>query len=362
MDSTQVPKHITTSNKENIDPNALTKNAWVVLLMGDPHYIIGALTMVHSLRLTNTKYDIVCITPDANQQNINYLQNYFNEIYRVELLEYPSTSFTTQNQNVVYRSQVNKSYTKWTALSLIEYKKVCIIDTDLIVVNNMDHIFDLQTPVGVFSNHLFDRNKPDNQNNNTCNYYMDIKPGDSISPGLINKALHLNGFVLSAHLTVLDTSVTEYLEFKECMKTLTKYTSFGFNNSSSHDEQSICYFQSFIKNRNWTCLKYPYNTIPWKLKQSISYNSIYQPPHLIHFNMNPKPWCDPTAQSPDTDIWWAYAHDTPNMDNIFKIWGRSMRQPIDNDCSFCIIVENQLKQIAICPPHTILMCPILRCI
>jgi lipopolysaccharide biosynthesis glycosyltransferase len=328
------------------------KNAWVVLLMGDMHYMIGAIVMAHSLRKSHTKYDIVCITPDAPSNIIKYLEYYFDKVVTVELLEYNSKPFTTQKQNHVYGS-----YTKWTALSLIEYKKVCIIDSDLIVVNNMDHIFDLQTPVGVFSNQCFENNKPGNQKNNTCNYYMDIKSGESISPDLIDRALHMNGFVLSSHLTVLDTSATEYIEFKECMKKLTKNKAFGFNNSSCHDEQSICYFQSIIKNRNWTCLKQPYNLIPWKLKQTMS-NPICIP-YLIHFDMVPKPWQNPESSYIYNDIWWAYAHNTPHMAKLFKSWGGPMKQQLDDDCSFCIIVEHQLKLVARCPPHTVLLCPML---
>jgi lipopolysaccharide biosynthesis glycosyltransferase len=347
------------SDKESINP-ILTKNAWVVLLMGDPHYIIGAVAMAHSLRRVNTKYDIVCMTPDAHENTIAYLHLHFKKVYVIDFLEYPSTPFTSQKQNDIYDSWMFKSYTKWAILSLTDYKKVCIIDADLIVVNNMDHIFDLPTPVGVFSNHWFDKNKPGNKHNLTCNYYMEIKPGDLISPELIENALNKNGFVLSAHLTVLETSAAEYIEFKDCMKKLTTHGTFGLNNSSCHDEQSICYFQSLIKNRNWTCLKQPYNTIPWKLKQTSCHDGKYISPYLLHFNMTPKPWQDPESQWPDADIWWAFAQETPCIKELFKKWGHPMRNPIDHDCSFCIIVSQQLGKYVNCPPHTILQCPVIH--
>ena len=51
-------------------------NAFAVLVMGDPQYVIGALTTAHSLRLTETKNQIVCLcTPDI------YCK--YNDIYHI---------------------------------------------------------------------------------------------------------------------------------------------------------------------------------------------------------------------------------------------------------------------------------------
>jgi lipopolysaccharide biosynthesis glycosyltransferase len=337
-----------------------TQHAWTVLIMGDMHYMLGAVVMANSLKRTNTKYDITCmVETNTSQKIISYLKYYFDRVFQIEILNYPSKPLPTRKQNEVYGPWMSKSYTKWVAMSLTDYTKICVIDADLIVTNNIDHIFDLPAPVGVFSNHWFDTVYPNPDKKKTGNYYMDIKPGELISPYVINCALHNNGFLLSAHLTVLETSANDFNEFKNCMSLITHKNPFGFNNSSCHDEQSICYFQSLIKNRSWTCLKQPYNVIPWKLKETISRNCKFRP-YLIHFNMTPKPWKDPDSKWLDTDIWWAFAQNTPHIDKLFDACQLHMRSSINHGCSFCMIVEKQTGHFISCPPHTVLICPMLH--
>ena len=341
--------------------------AYVTLVMINPMYTIGAITLAQSLKKTETKYDIVCmVTNDIYNECKNILLNHFTYVISVEYIQVETKPFKSEKRKSIYESWIDKSYTKLSAMSLENYNKVCILDADMVIINNIDHLFELQTPVGVFSNHWFDNIKPSNSkpfynNRKTCNYYINILHHELIPPSLIHKALSNNGFVASGNLMILKP---DKHEFNEMISILHDLQPFGFRCSSGGDEQIICYYQSIIKKRNWTCLKQPYNVIPWKLKETLSNRhelkseqlSVVKP-YVIHFNMTPKPWETDRTKWIDNEIWWAYAMSIPDIKQIclsLGIFSTSKSKVFDFDliqfefnleyCPYCCILHKSKIQ------------------
>lgn len=306
--------------------------AYATLVMINHKYVIGAITLAQSLKKTNTIYDIICmVTPDIDIKYTQLLSKYFTHIYTIPYVEIVTKSFRSEKRKQVYGSWINKSYTKLSVMNLDNYDKICWLDSDMIIINNIDHLFQLQTPVGIFSNHWFDHIKPNSNNINpkSCNFYSDIKTNQEIPYKLIHTALNNNGFVASGNLMVLTPNKKE---FKEMIDMLKSKHVFGFNCASGGDEQGICYYQSIIKKRNWTCLKHGYNVIPWKLRETLH----KQKPYIIHFNMVPKPW--DSNKWIDTEIWWAYAYTIDDIHNICQILNITYDRIKHKECIFCSLL------------------------
>jgi lipopolysaccharide biosynthesis glycosyltransferase len=318
----------------------MSRFAYTTLVMLDYKYIIGAIVMAQSLKKTNTNCDIVCLaTPDIyeNKMMTDILYQHFTHVLKVDYIQLKTKEFKSKKRKDTYGKWIDKSYTKLSAMLLDQYEKVCILDSDMIITNNIDHLFNLQSPIGVFSNHWFDNVIPRIVNTKTCNFYKDILPLTYITPSVIHKALNQNGFVASGNIMVLTPSKDE---FKEMVGILKRKQPFGFNCSSGADEQSICYYQSIIKKRNWTCLKQPYNVVPWKLTETLHPN---QKPYVIHFNMTPKPWEMKRGSWDDIEIWWAYANIIPNIKEICLKLNLSQNNFNLGYCPYCNISKKKIK-------------------
>lgn len=325
-----------------------SKYAYVALVMIDPKFVIGAITLAQSLKKTNTLYDIVCmVSTDITGEPFDILLEHFTYVIKVEYVQIETKEIKSEKRKAIYDSWIDKSYTKFSAMLLDQYEKVCLLDSDMLVINNIDHLFELQTPVGVFSNHWFDKVIPKEFNKKSCNYYMNFSTYDMISPHLIHKALTKNGFVASGNLMVLTPNKHE---FKEIVKFIKDLQPFGFNCASGGDEQSICYYQSIIRKRPWTCLKQPYNVIPWKIKETLLPN---QKPYIMHYNMTPKPWGVVRSKWLDTEIWWAYANSITKSDGLDSgtIYIEKICNKLDitylnfkfQYCPYCYILAEELN-------------------
>eukprot|EP00930_Biecheleria_cincta_P023238 TRINITY_DN16818_c0_g1_i1.p1 TRINITY_DN16818_c0_g1~~TRINITY_DN16818_c0_g1_i1.p1 ORF type:complete len:768 (-),score=122.11 TRINITY_DN16818_c0_g1_i1:272-2293(-) len=110
----------------------------------DPQHILGAMVLAHSLLKTATKHDLICIHTldvptaacallrDAGWQTV--------EVHHVEASEALFSNPTNRFFNV---------FTKLRVFGLIQYSKVLLLDTDLLIRENMDSLFDLPAPAAM---------------------------------------------------------------------------------------------------------------------------------------------------------------------------------------------------------------------
>jgi lipopolysaccharide biosynthesis glycosyltransferase len=281
--------------------------AFVTLLMKNPHYVFGGMVMGYSLRLTNTKHLITCmITEDLYDDYHELLETVFDKVFSIPYITQTIDKLCSKKQDEIYGEWKNVSFTKWQCLALTEYEKICFLDADLIIVKNIDHLFDLKTPAACFKNFWSDFGR----SGSTTNYYEGIKYGDEIKESCIRRGLS-DGYVLVAHCVVLTPSIDAYNGFIKYMKC--GYKQFT-KCISMVDETSITDYM-LQTGQKWTQLDYIYNTIPWHInKTNVEYDpefktTKFKPPKILHYFNKEKPWIMNRGKWEDIEIWWQYYDD-----------------------------------------------------
>lgn len=286
------------SNPPPSIPSRKSENAWVFLVMKGDSYLPGAITGAFSLKNTKTKYDIVCmVTSDVSPTARQQLKIIFDLIIEIPYIKVKAKNLKSGKQQKMYQQWIYESPTKWNMLSLQKYgySKVMFVDADKIILQNIDHLFDLKAPAGTFSNPwAFPYEK-----SGMWNPYFKVPHGGKITLKMINEGLnHQNSFVAIGTMILLETNQQYYEEF---VKVMEDQQSFGFPNCNSMiDEQSLVWFY-YNKKIEWTMISQEYNFIPWKRKWlDRKKNEI---PKVLHF-FNTKPWDQPREGWTDLDPWW----------------------------------------------------------
>jgi alpha-N-acetylglucosamine transferase len=119
--------------------------------MGDS-YLIGCLTLAQSVRQfeESKKIDLVCmVTPDVSNEAIQELKNFYDRVVPVEYIQIDRNKIRHSQDKV--KDIYAKAFTKINCLQLIEYKKVLMIDVDMLVIKRkFFKIFDVKTPASPF--------------------------------------------------------------------------------------------------------------------------------------------------------------------------------------------------------------------
>ena len=149
--------------------------AFVTLLMKNPHYIYGGLVMAYSLKLTNTKHQIVCmITEDLYDAYHTVLEAVYDTVFKIPYITHKVDSVGSKKQDEIYGDWKDVSFTKWQCLALTEYDKICFLDADLIISQNIDHLFELNTPAACFKHYWNDFGRTAGK----TTHYTNIKYGE----------------------------------------------------------------------------------------------------------------------------------------------------------------------------------------
>ena len=278
-------------------------NAFVILFMGDPHYIHGVLATAYSLRKTETKHKIICMLTQDLFIYKELLEQIFDKVVIIQYLKFThNTSLQTKKQYDIYKKWKNVSYTKWQCLMLTDYKKICLLDADLIIQKNIDHLFDLNVPSGCWGNN-WDSEAP---------YYDAFEYGDTIDPNQINKGIK-NGYLVNGHCVVLPLTDNIYNRFKEFMNKQLYIK--NRNCLAMYDEVAIVKFM-ISEGNEWKQIGKKYNTVPWK--QSENKDNSY----ILHYFNTPKPWQTNRYKWPDLKLWYAnwdsFIYNYPNMKSALK--------------------------------------------
>ena len=282
------------------DNNKEKKRAYVILVMKGDKYGFGAAITAFSLLQTKTIWDIVCmVTPDVSQEMRNLISQ-SARIVEVSYLEFPSAKLKTQKQETIYGSWISQSYTKAQCLLLWEYDKVIFLDADIIVVQNIDHLFELKAPAATFSSpwgYEFDECGPFKLTGYPTEH------GKLVQQSEILKNLINGGFTLIGSLILLEPNKLNYDKYiKTVEDEISKKGKFGFDCYSTHDEQSIVFAFD-----NWTHIHQKYNFILHKIEWLRTGNKI-KIPHVLHYFSDKKPWLLQTSWTSTiyntTKIWW----------------------------------------------------------
>ena len=119
----------------------MQKFAYITVLYGNNIYITGALVLRYSLMKTNTPFDrVILVTPDVSAQFRSYLKFVYTHIIEINYVKVDPSIFLEED------TRFRDVFTKLEALALIQYEKIILLDLDMIVARNIDHLFKLAPP------------------------------------------------------------------------------------------------------------------------------------------------------------------------------------------------------------------------
>lgn len=285
--------------------------AWVVLLMIGKAYAPGALVLAKSFRMMKTRHDLVCIVTDdvpadTRAQLLGTAQNpIYDRVIEVPYISHSTRRFTSDRQTELYSGWIDRSFTKWNCLKLVEYERVILIDADMLAVANCDDLFELDPPAASFTNPWA---YPWRQGG-VPNHYISCTPGVPTSwdlahgarvlPDQIARALRSGGFVASGGLVLLEPSLAD---FDRLMAIIRREPVFGAGHNvvSGSDEVSIALLYAGDSARTWTNIHQRYWALPWK-KDWVQHDI-----RMYHY-FGRKPWDTDPDEWPDLLDWWRVA-------------------------------------------------------
>ena len=244
-----------------------SRYAYVFLVMKGDSYSIGAMVAANSLRKTGTKNNIICmVTDDVSLDAINNLKLFFDRVILVDYIKFKTTRIRFKKIRKMYNHWIGSSFTKWNMLKLIEYDKVMFLDSDIIVKENIDNLFELKTPAATFS---LSQERTDKYREGVFNPYNNTH-GELVDRKSINKGYGTRvhpSFVCIGTTLILTPNLDHFNLYRKEVK---KNEPFGFENCiNGFDEQSITWFYDEILNQRWTHIDPAYNMIPWKVNRWI---------------------------------------------------------------------------------------------
>lgn len=282
-----------------------TEYAYVMLCMRGDGYTPGVIAMAESIRMSGSPHDIVCMcTPDVSATARADIAT-VARVVAIEYVRYSTKPMKTQRQMELYGAWLSEAYTKWRCLELTEYKKVLFVDADMIVVNNVDHLFSLEAPAGTFSTPWAREYAPESS------FGLGAYPREHAAPVpaklILDTIARGNGYLAIASMMLLEPSQTA---FQELCAMVEAAQPFGVNSWSTPDEQSIILYYA-QKGQSWTHIHQKYNFIVHKirwLQQRARGALTTSVPHVLHYFSSKKPWLMTNAfqrSKYNTDkVWW----------------------------------------------------------
>lgn len=128
-------------------------NAFVTLLLNDS-YLPGALVLAKSLRETHTDTPLVILYVKKELSD-----DVYNEIQQCGLFDrtiaIDGDVLGTRNRfeldHLLQRTELSNTMSKLNVWRLVDYSKVIYLDSDTLIVDNIDHLFERDLPIGGIS-------------------------------------------------------------------------------------------------------------------------------------------------------------------------------------------------------------------
>ncbi|KAJ3412082.1 hypothetical protein HDV05_001306 [Chytridiales sp. JEL 0842] len=119
-------------------------NAFASLCVGDS-IVYGTLVLFYSLKLVNSKADLVALTHNLSSTAIDKLHRFGVRTYPVEPLSV-ETYMLQKAESMEMRDTI--LWSKLRAWQLEDYEKVIMLDSDLLVLKNLDELFQMPELAG----------------------------------------------------------------------------------------------------------------------------------------------------------------------------------------------------------------------
>lgn len=107
------------------------------------NYLMGVLALNENLKRFKSKYGLIClINENITEETRNVLKK-----HNINYKEFKSVKY-----NVDFECAWNYTFDKFNVFLLEEYEKVVCLDVDLLILSNLDFLFDYETPAMVIDN------------------------------------------------------------------------------------------------------------------------------------------------------------------------------------------------------------------
>ena len=156
------------------------------------------------------------------------------------------------------------SFTRWACLQLDQYDKILQFDADVLIFSNIDELFALEAPAGMFTTPWAAPFK----RGGIFNPYVDaagapLGHGATVSSAMVQRAISdSNSFVLIGNCVLLKPDRQLWADFKRYVLARQPFGSARIN--SGKDEQSLAMF--FTEERpevSWRMIHQKFAFIPW---------------------------------------------------------------------------------------------------
>lgn len=285
----------------------MAKFAFVFSIFLGDLYIPGAMVMAYSLFKTDTKHDVVCmVTPDISEEAKARMTNIGIKVINVEYIN--TNAYLEERPSMKRRyPNIGKFNTKWNCLKLTQYKKVFLLDVDMIVTKNIDHIFDLPTPATRLVACLTTKTI-------VLRSILIMKDGEKLPKAIAKKFLYKQNGSIDGGCMLLTPNMNKYNKFIEYSKQFDPRT---FKTHMSDDELAL--FSFYIDQKKvWHYLGIEWSCIQWKMGDICSQENSY----IINYIGIEKPWVKDLRKYPDMITWYENYNNMnkeyPNIFDYFK--------------------------------------------
>ena len=117
--------------------NNTSLNKAYVTVLTSASYLMGCVALDRSLKTVNSKYPLIVVCPDSIDKSVlASLETYGIQYSTMENLP---ANILSRDNNIGYW---NNTLFKIKVFDLISFEKIVFLDTDMIILNNIDHLFD----------------------------------------------------------------------------------------------------------------------------------------------------------------------------------------------------------------------------
>ncbi|KAI0257592.1 glycosyltransferase family 8 protein [Lactifluus subvellereus] len=264
------------------------KAAYVTLLTRDS-YLPGALTLHYSLKSVRSRYPLVVLfTPSLPQRTREALIRRNVQLREIQPLQ-PEDGYVLAKQDERFAD----TWSKLRAFELAEYDRVVLMDSDMIVMRNMDELMELDLPADwIAAAHACACNP-----RKLAHYPKDCghTQPSSIEPSSPRPYTLLNsGLVIITPSSTLARSITDFLRTSPLVPTF------------SFPDQDL--LAAFFQGR-WKPLPWVYNALK---TLRVIHKNLWRDEEVrcLHYILSDKPWkarvqeSDAVDDLAEMDRWW----------------------------------------------------------
>ena len=115
-----------------------------VCVLSTDNYLDGVLVLNENLKKINSKYPLLCLVNENISERTRDVLTYFNIKFKeMKNIEYSDSSNSERYGNYGYnKGYLKNTFDKLNIFALIEYEKLVYLDSDLLILENVDNLFD----------------------------------------------------------------------------------------------------------------------------------------------------------------------------------------------------------------------------